>query len=165
MSGKYTPTEASIELGRVIKARREAFGLSQDILAARASAYLTEPIKGITVLRIEKGTRATTIDEFIALTKVLELSGPRFESHTSEDTTLTVGDLSAAMIGNTKVRVTHEDFTVEGDLVDIRVEVDRERVWSGGRMYQIITVRSVELQIGSVTLADLPLQTPVEVLA
>lgn len=163
---KYTPTEASIALGRTIRARREALGLTQPALAAHVSAYLVKPMKAITVLRIEKGTRATTIDEYHALAETLGLPEPIFEPRASESpaSLTTVGDLSAAMIGTTIVRVAHEGGIVEGPLLDIEIDAEVHNIPRGDQEYRAkVTLLRVSLRIGSFTIDGLPAAHPVEI--
>ena len=77
---------------------------------------------------------------------------------------VTVGDLSAAMIGNTTVRVTHEGGTVEGVLLDIEIDTDHANIPRGGEAYRFkVTHINVSLRVGSFVIDGLPIDHPVEI--
>lgn len=75
---------------------------------------------------------------------------------------ITVGDLSAHMIGSAAVRVEHEGSTVSGQLMNVRFEVDRDRLYRGGTPEWIVSVLSVEIQVGSIYLDNLEPNHPIE---
>ena len=76
----------------------------------------------------------------------------------------TVGDLSAAMIGNTVVRVEHEGGVVEGPLLDIEIDAEVHNIPRGGEQYRAkVTLLRVSLRIGSFTIDGLPAAHPVEI--
>lgn len=60
-------------LGANVKRAREARGWSQERLASLLSEVLERDIKPLTVLRLEKGTRPTTVAELVALANVFAL--------------------------------------------------------------------------------------------
>lgn len=60
----------SERLGRNVRALREDRGWSQDLLAGMVSEAMGREMKGVTILRLEKGTRPTSVDELVALSDV-----------------------------------------------------------------------------------------------
>ena len=90
--------------------------------------------------------------------------GAEWERETQGGKGLTVGDLSASMIGNTTVRVKHEGGTVEGPLLDIEIDTEHANIPRGGEQYRPKVVRLlVSLRIGSFTIDGLPPEHPVEI--
>lgn len=90
--------------------------------------------------------------------------GAKWERETREGKPLTVGDLSAAMIGKNIVRVSHEGGTVEGLLLDIEIDTDHSNIQCGDEEYRaVVTHLRVSLRIGSFTIDGLPSTYPVEV--
>lgn len=71
---KYEQTELGVRLGENVRVLREEAGMTQQALASALTDRLGVEIKPITVLRIEKGIRATTVDELGALAEVLDVS-------------------------------------------------------------------------------------------
>lgn len=77
---------------------------------------------------------------------------------------VTVGDLSASMIGNTTARVEHEGGTVEGVLLDIEIDTDHANIPRGDERYRPRVIRLlVSLRIGSFTIDGLLPEHPVEI--
>lgn len=82
---KYEPTELGVRLGENVRVLRENMGMTQQALATALSDRLGVVMQSITVLRIEKGTRATTVDELGALAEVLEVPSEHLLTlHSSE---------------------------------------------------------------------------------
>ena len=77
---------------------------------------------------------------------------------------ITVGDLSASMIGETIVRLEHEGGAVEGPLLDIEIDAEVNNIPRGDEQYRAkVTHLRVGLRIGSFTIDGLPPAHPVEV--
>lgn len=90
--------------------------------------------------------------------------GAKWERETREGKPLTVGDLSASMIGNAVVRVEHEGGAVEGTLLDIDIDAEVHNIPRGDEQYRPRVVRLlVSLRIGSFTIDGLPPEHPVEI--
>lgn len=70
---KHESTDLGVLLGENVRTLRERHGLTQQGLAEAVSLELGTEIKSITVLRIEKGQRPTSVDELGALAAVLEV--------------------------------------------------------------------------------------------
>lgn len=70
---KHESTELGVLLGENVRTLRERHGLTQQGLAEAVSLELGAEIRSITVLRIEKGLRPTSVDELGALAAVLEV--------------------------------------------------------------------------------------------
>lgn len=62
--------EVTARLGANVRTAREARGWSQDQLAAQLTRTLGREMKPLTVLRIEKGTRPTSVLELVTLADV-----------------------------------------------------------------------------------------------
>lgn len=91
--------------------------------------------------------------------------GAKWERETREGKPLTVGDLSASMIGNAAVRVKHEGGTVEGPLLDIEIDAEVHNIPRGGEQYRPrVTHLLVSLRIGSFTIDGLLPEHPVEII-
>lgn len=82
---KYEPTELGVRLGENVRVLREKMGMTQQTLASALTERLGVVMQPITVLRIEKGTRATTVDELGALAEILEVPSEHLLTlHSSE---------------------------------------------------------------------------------
>lgn len=93
-----------------------------------------------------------------------ETQGGKSDSAATGTHRATVGDLSAAMIGNATVRVSHEGGTVEGTLLDIEIDTDHANIPRGDQEYRFkVTHLCVSLRIGSFTIDGLPSAHPVEI--
>lgn len=93
-----------------------------------------------------------------------ETQGGKYDSADTGTHKTTVGDLSASMIGNTTVRVSHEGGTVEGVLLDIEIDSEVHNIPRGDQEYRAkVTILRVNLRIGSFTIDGLPSAHPVEI--
>ena len=79
---------------------------------------------------------------------------------------LTVGDLSAAMIGSASIRVEHEGATVQGTLNNLEIET-RVRTMSSadGVTYDVVIGVEVSVTIGQIEFHNLRVGHPAEVLS
>lgn len=68
--GMKEPEGVATVLGSRVKQAREARGWSQERLAEKLTEALQRELKPLTVLRLEKGTRPTTVRELLALADV-----------------------------------------------------------------------------------------------
>lgn len=79
---------------------------------------------------------------------------------------MTVGDLTPNMIGKARIRVTTRETVVEGLLSRLDIETRHRDApcMNGTRVVKEFWEVRVTVTIGSVTLNDLPCETPCEVI-
>lgn len=134
-----------------------------------SEAYLAERYEAARVVLAEPGNRRVDkITAFMLGAKWEQDHQKRPEPVNAEagPHKMTVGDLSASMIGRATIRVESEGASVQGTLADLKIEADTRTLQdaSGGHRDVIYRV-SVSLTIGQIEFHDLRVDHPVEVLS
>lgn len=76
---------------------------------------------------------------------------------------ITAGDLTANMIGDATLRITHNGATIEGPLNELHIESSTETLYGGVR--ELVVHVEVDIKIGSIALMGLARSHPVTVIA
>lgn len=119
MKSDEEPVE--VRLGRNVRALRERLGWSQDRLAEMLSVQLDRDVKGVTVLRLEKGTRPTTVGELFALSLIFEIPAEDLLTKDSESI-IEFSSLKTALRGmeeaHAKLQTAIENFRISQAMFD-----------------------------------------------
>lgn len=73
MKNETEADEAVLRFGRNVRALRDDRGWSQERLAELIGEHTGKPMKGVTVLRMEKGTRPTTVTDLIVAARIFNV--------------------------------------------------------------------------------------------